>query len=333
MPLTDEQHNGMPGMRAAMRDLLPPIDNPAQCPDPESLPSDVTVRVEIAPPSLRPHPVLDGSALKQPKPVPVFFYTLRSDQIDADVTNTRVIFFIHGGGNVAGHPSNQVFVNLYVELLRAIASHSGDSGKCVLIAPYYRIAKVPENTFPAALQDLVAAYDYVLDKGYKSSNIVIAGDSAGGNHAIVLPYLVLQAGRPSPRGVVAIAPACMQVYDHLSEQAERNASGFDTLNVPVCNMATVMYIGDSGALPADPLVSGAFIPFTVSWPRTLILVGTGDMLIDGSCELRKRIAAAGARVELVEYDGRPHGWWCFPKIFGDDIRDAVKRVAQFVLQS
>ncbi|KAG9312870.1 Alpha/Beta hydrolase protein [Chiua virens] len=332
MPLTDEQYNAMPGMRAGMRYLLPPIADPAQCPDPEHLPSDLTVHVEIAPPSPHPHPLLDGSSLKNSEPVPVFFYGI-GDKINADVADTRVIFFIHGGGNVSGHPSNKVFVNLYAELLRAVASQLGDTGKCVLIAPYYRVARIPENAFPAALQDLVAAYDYVLDKGYKPSNIVVAGDSAGGNHAFVLTHLVFQSGRPSdiPYGIAAIAPMGIQVYDNLSEHAKANASGFDILDIPKLEMCSSWYIGDSGVSRTDPLVSGAFLPFTASWPKSLILIGTGDSLIDTSRELKKRLAAAGAPVELVEYDGFPHGWDIFPNIFGEEIRDASQRIARFLL--
>ena len=90
-------------------------------------------------------------------------------------------------------------------------------------------------------------------------------------------------------------------------------------------------MGDSGVAPTDPLMSGAFIPFAPFWPRTLILVGTGDLLIDGSRELAKRLSALNLAVELVEYDGRPHGWWTLPQVFPEEFQDAVERIARFVL--
>lgn len=163
------------------------VDERSRRPDPESVPADVTVRIEIAPPSPEPHPLLDSSVLKKPERVPIYFYALRSDSShpEVDLANTRVIFFIHGGGNVVGHPTHPPFIEFYAQLLRAVASHSSDATttpNCVLVAPSYRLATVPENAFPAALQDLVAAYDYVLSKGYNASNVFIAGDSAGGNH-------------------------------------------------------------------------------------------------------------------------------------------------------
>ncbi|KAN0088598.1 hypothetical protein V8E55_005655 [Tylopilus felleus] len=183
-PLTDHQRNAVTELRTASASSSIPLgtaesmDERARRPDPESIPADITVHIEIAPPSPQPHPLLDSRVLKKPERVPIYFYALRSDspesESDTKVDNTRVLFFIHGGGNVTGHPTEPSFVEFYAQLLRAIASHSRDAAatqKCVLIAPSYRIATVPENVFPAALQDLVAAYDYVLGKGYDTSNV------------------------------------------------------------------------------------------------------------------------------------------------------------------
>ncbi|KAG8220845.1 Alpha/Beta hydrolase protein [Butyriboletus roseoflavus] len=334
MPLTDEQRNALPAVRAGLDAVpipfgtAPSLDERARDFDPGSLPTDVTVRVEIAPPSPQPHPLLPSNALRTPERVPVYFFALSSDGLE--VADTHVIFFIHGGANVVGHPTQLPFANFFIQLLRAVASHTGDVRKCVLIAPSYRLATVPENTFPAALQDLVAAYDHVLGKGYKPSNIVIAGDSAGGNHAVVLTHLILQSDRQSPRGVIPIAPAAIQVYDQMSEYAKAQAS-HDIIGTSQCETMASAYVGNSGVARTDPLVSGAFIPFTASWPKTLILVGTADQLIDASRELEKRLTAAKRPVELVEYDERPHGWWVLAHIFPDNIQDAAQRVAQFLL--
>ncbi|KAG9312873.1 Alpha/Beta hydrolase protein [Chiua virens] len=320
MPLTDAQQNAMPQVRAAFDIFLHPpglgtrvdsLDERARRPGPETVPEDVTVKVEIAPPSQNPHPLLN-KVLKTPEPTPIFFYALHSDKT-ADVKDTRVIFHIHCGGNVVGHPTEASFIQFYAQLLRAAAEHSGDASKCVLVAPCYRLATAPQNAFPAALQDLVAAYDYVLGKGYNPSNIVISGDSAGGNHTIVLTHLIRQSGGTPPRGIISIAPMAMQALDDLSEQAKANASGFDILNVPLCKTFASSYVGDSGVALTDPLVSGVYLPFTESWPKTLIL-------------------AVNAPVELVVYDDLPHAWWIMPELFLEQVQDAAKRVAQFVLE-
>ena len=354
MPLTDEQRNATTQMRAYITGAPFPagtaesVDQRARRPDPAHVPADVEVRVEIAPPSPHPFPLLDSSALKTPERVPVYFCTLRSEQAGSDTTDMRVIFFIHGGGNVADHPADEPYIHLYAHILRAIATHSGGANRCVLIAPSYRLATIPENTFPAALQDVVAAYDYVLSKGYNASNIVVAGASAGGNHglsacsfictrhrhhltALVLTHLILQSGRPTPRGVITFAPAAIQAYDQLSERAKANADA-DVVTVHVSEQCSSSYVGDTGVARMDPLVSGVFIPFTTSWPKTLILIGSGDILIDASRELEKRLSTLNLQVELVEYEERPHMWFLM-RVFSEDIQDAAARIARFAFGS
>ncbi|KAI9461433.1 Alpha/Beta hydrolase protein [Boletus coccyginus] len=261
-PLTDEQRKAVSHVRAMYTSLLAPlpfgtaesVDARARLPEPGKLPADFTARVEIAPPSPHPHPLLPSAALKAPERVPVYFYALGGDPVDSEsdagLADTRVLFFIHGGGNVVGHPA--------------------DPPKCVFIAPSYRLATVPENAFPAALQDILAAYDYVLGKGYSASNVVLAGDSAGGNHALVLTHLILQSNRPPPRGVAVIAPGSIQSFEHMSEHAKAQA-GNDILDVSVYVNMTTKYISSSGVSRTDPLVSGSFLPFGASWPKTLIL--------------------------------------------------------------
>jgi len=340
-PLTDSQRTAIAEMRAALagssiQHTAESSDERAQYPDPKSLPGDVTVHVEIAPPSTQPHPLFDSHLLKTPERVPIYFYALHDDhtQSNADLANTRVIFFIHGGGNVVGHPTHPPFMAFYAQLLRAIASLSPDVAvgpKCILVAPSYRLATVPENSFPAALQDLVAAYDYVIEKGYDPSNVFVAGDSAGGNHAVVLTHLILQSGKPSPRGVASIAPYSIQAHERMSEHAKKLIDK-DIFNLPVLDKAVHAYIGDSGISPADPLVSGAYLDFGPSWPRTLILVGACDALIDGSRELKRRLADFNAPVELVEYNERPHGCWVMPAVFPENVQDGVQRLARFFLQ-
>lgn len=116
----------------------------------------------------------------------------------------------------------------------------------------------------------------------------------------------------------------------MSEHAKAQVDK-DVLTVSGCEWMARVYVGDSGVPPSDPLVSGAFLPFSTSWPRTLILVGTADLLIDGSRELEKRLAALNRPVELVEYSERPHEWWVFPHIFPENVQDTVQRIARFVL--
>jgi monoterpene epsilon-lactone hydrolase len=353
MPLTEEQRRALPKLRAIISAVETtfgtsmPFDKRAHLPT-TGIPDDITARVKIAPPLSAPLPLIDSSALKKPERVPIFFYSLRSEKPTVSAPeDTKVIFFVHGGGNTDCHPTDAQYTDLFAAMLRALATGARNSVPCTIIAPCYRLATVPENTFPAALQDILAAYDFVISQGYKSSNITVAGDSAGGNHgehsdslprhiidrphtAVVLTHLALQSDRPLPNGVVAIAPGSIQAYDNLSEHAKAQA-GNDLFKLAVYQLGATAYIGDTGFAPTDPLISGSLISFTESWPKTLILVGTADQLIDASRELEKRLAALRRPVELVEYDERPHCWWAVVSIFPEEIKDATERIARFVL--
>lgn len=121
-------------------------------------------------------------------------------------------------------------------------------------------------------------------------------------------------------------------YDRLSEHARAQAST-DLLTIAIHEKVSSTYVGDSGVARTDPLVSGVFIPFTASWPKTLILVGSGDLLIDSSRKLEKRLSALNVPVELVEYDERPHGWWVMQETFPEDVQDATERISRFILES
>lgn len=188
MPLTEAQRRALLELRAQFASIeIPlgtavPFDERARLPA-SGLPDDMTARVEIAPPLSTAFPLLDNSALKSPERVPVFYYSLRGeDAAPRAREDTTVIFFIHGGGNLDCHPADPRYFPLFSAILREVSAKTDGSAPCTVIAPCYRLARIPENTFPAALQDILAAYDFVISQGYQSSNITIAGDSSGGNH-------------------------------------------------------------------------------------------------------------------------------------------------------
>ena len=122
----------------------------------------------------------------------------------------------------------------------------------------------------------------------------------------------------------------MQEYENLSEHAKAQAST-DILSLSFYQLTATAYIGNTGFALTDPLVSGSLISFTESWPKTLILVGTADHLMEASRELEKRLAALKRPVELVEYDERPHYWWGLGSVFPEEIQNAAERIARFVL--
>lgn len=148
----------------------------------------------------------------------------------------------------------------------------------------------------------------------------------------MLTHLLLRDGRPAPHGIIAIAPFAIQAHALMSEYAKEQAEN-DVISTDNMDDLVRAYVGDSKLVPTEPLISGAFVPIDASWPKTLILVGSADQVIDGSRVLAKRLEDAQRPVELVEYDERPHAWWILPQIFSEDIQDAGERIAQFILTS
>ena len=107
-----------------------------------------------------------------------------------NVNEENVILFLHGGGYNTGSPSTH----------RELAAHISKVSNAKVLLPDYRLA--PENTFPAALEDAITSYRWLIDSGYSSSKIAIAGDSAGvGSDEILLDDSMRMAERAKQAGV------------------------------------------------------------------------------------------------------------------------------------
>lgn len=106
----------------------------------------------------------------------------------------RVVLYLHGGGFTTGSPSSH----------RSLTGLLAKSVPAEVYALDYRLA--PEHPFPAAIDDCVAAYRALLEAGHAPERVVVAGDSAGGNLALVLGLVARDAGVVLPRAIVAICP-------------------------------------------------------------------------------------------------------------------------------
>ena len=107
----------------------------------------------------------------------------------AQTRSDLVVFYIHGGGFVFGSPDT------HGAMLGALAQRLG----AVAVLPYYRLA--PEAPFPAAIEDVAAAYQALLDSGVSAQNIIIGGDSAGGALAFNLLSRLCAGSGPLPRAL------------------------------------------------------------------------------------------------------------------------------------
>jgi len=227
-------------------------------------------------------------------------------------TADRVILYFHGGGYVLGS------INSHRAMISQIARAS--DGRALAID--YRLA--PEHPFPAAVDDAIASYRWLLAQGYKPGRIVIAGDSAGGGLTLAALLAIREAKLPMPAGAVPISPwtDLEGTGDSIRTRAARDVM------VTQDNLAqsAKQYYGASD--PKNPLVSPVHADFR-GLPPLLIHVGDAEILLDDATRVAERAKAAGVNVELEVWPDMPHVWHVFAKILPEG-QQAIDKIGKFV---
>jgi monoterpene epsilon-lactone hydrolase len=220
-----------------------------------------------------------------------------------------VILYLHGGGYSLG--SARTGANLAAPLARSTGVPA--------VSLDYRLA--PEDPFPAAVDDALAAYRELLDSSQK---VVVAGDSAGGGLALALMIAARRAGLPQPVGAVLYSP---WTDVSLSGGSMDARSEYDPLfaRAQMAESAD-WYVGDRD--PEDELASPLFADLT-GLPPLLIQVGSAEVLLDDSLRLAVRAAEAEVDVSLDVIAGAPHVFQYFTG-FLPEADEALERAAAFV---
>lgn len=220
-----------------------------------------------------------------------------------------IILYLHGGGYSIG--SARTGANLAAPLARStgVAAVSLD----------YRLA--PEDPFPAAVDDVLAAYRELVESGQK---VVVAGDSAGGGLALALMIAARRAGLPLPAGAVLYSP---WTDVSLSGGSMDSRGEFDPLfaRAQMAESAD-WYVG--GQDVRDELASPLFADLT-GLPPLLIQVGSAEVLLDDSLRLAVRAAESEVDVSLDVVAGAPHVFQYFTG-FLPEADEALERAAAFV---
>lgn len=219
---------------------------------------------------------------------------LRMDQIPALRVSTgapegAAVLYLHGGGYCIGSP----------ETHRALAGHIAKAGGAACFLPDYRLA--PEHPHPAALEDALAAYRWLLAQPQAPSKIAIAGDSAGGGLTLALALAIRAAGLPQPAALVLMSPWTDLALTGASfmERAARDP----ILSPAIGRLWSRLYLGAQS--PREPLCSPLYADLA-GLPPMLLQVGSEEILLDDSRRLATRARAAGVAVTLNEYQGLWH---------------------------
>lgn len=223
---------------------------------------------------------------------------------------SKAILYLHGGGYVVGS------YNTHRALIARIARASGYK----VLAINYR--KSPENAYPLALQDALAAYQQMLADGYE--NIFIMGDSAGGGLSLALLQVIRKQKLPKAAGCVLLSPWTDLT---LSGDSIISKKDKDPLITPhLLEIFSKRYFADAD--PKDPLISPHFADVK-GFPPTLIQVGTNEVLLDDSVRMAQKMNNAGVDVRLEIYENMMHVWQYLGGIV-PEANKAIDEIGEFV---
>ena len=221
-----------------------------------------------------------------------------------------VILYCHGGGYSTGS-------RLYA---RTLTTKLAETTSMDVLAFDYRLA--PEHPYPAACEDAMKAWDYLMLLGYGARDVIVAGDSAGGNLALSLVLKLKEEQRLLPRGLVLLSP-----WTDLTASGKTHTTRAlvdPVLDADYLRKMTENYA--AGRELTDPLISPLFGDFE-GFPPTYIQVGDNEMLLSDSTMLHKKLVAANVSAKIDVFKGMWHVFQMSPfKTAGE----AMEKNAEFI---
>jgi monoterpene epsilon-lactone hydrolase len=208
-----------------------------------------------------------------------------------DADRSKAILYLHGGGYVIGSLDSH----------RHLAAEVGRAARAKTLAVDYRLA--PEHPFPAAVEDAVAAFRFLLSNGVPAGGITIAGDSAGGGLVVAAMLAIRDAGLAQPGCGWAISP--WVDMEAIGGSMTSKATTDPTVQrAGILDMAR-LYL--NGADPRSPLAAPLYADLRGLAPL-LIQVGAAETLLDDAIRLAQVAGAADVAVDLQIWPEMIHVW-------------------------
>lgn len=223
--------------------------------------------------------------------MPDFKMELLSSVLKESDVEKGMIIQLHGGGYYGPlHNIYRDMAALYIEV---------SDGMPVLNVDY-RVA--PENPYPAALNDAVLTYQWVLERGYEASKVMVVGDSAGGGLALALGHYLKDHNLPMPAGFVT-----MSAWTDLAVTGESYEKNFDKDPIFGGTKDSLVFQNEYYRLdsPTNPYVSPLYGDFT-GFPPMLMQVGELEMLLSDTLSVAEKAKEADCLVKLHVYEGMFH---------------------------
>ena len=228
-----------------------------------------------------------------------------------DERRSGVVLYLHGGGYTCGS------LDYAKGFAATLASECGVRVFCAA----YRLA--PENPYPAAVEDALTAFDYLLKKGYAPHQILLCGESAGGGLIYALSLKLKQLGRELPCGLIGISPWVDLTGSGASYETNRDND--PSLTQELLDFYAKCYTQN----PTDPLCSPVRGDLT-GLPPSLRFAGGDEILLDDARTLHDRLKAAGCRSKLFIAPGRWHAYvlYCLQENMEQDMEEINRFLTQ-----
>ena len=219
-----------------------------------------------------------------------------------DERRSGVILYLHGGGYTCGS----------LEYAKGFAATLASQCGVRVFCAAYRLA--PENPYPAAVDDALEAYRYLLKKGYAPRQILLCGESAGGGLIYALCLRLRQENMELPCGLIGISPWVDLTGS--GKSYETNRDNDPSLTQELLEFYAKCYTTD----PTDPLCSPVFGDLT-GFPPSLLFAGGDEILLDDARALHEKLVQSGCRSTLHIAPERWHAYvlYCLSENMEEDM--------------
>ena len=230
-----------------------------------------------------------------------------------NVNTKSIIFYLHGGGYCFGSSLTTHKVGL-TKLAKQTRS--------VCYSVDYRLA--PEHQYPAALDDALTAWKHIVSQN-RNCNIILAGDSAGGGLGLALMMYLRDNNEQLPDGLVLFSPWTDLTCSGETYETKAKYDPMFSTNMP--KDSANIYVPED-VKKTDPYVSPLYGNFT-NLPRTLVLVGDNEILLDDSRLFAQKAEESGVDIEIDIWPSMFHDWWLFGS-FIPETRLVLDKVANWI---
>jgi acetyl esterase/lipase len=229
--------------------------------------------------------------------------------------SSRAILYLHGGGYTLCSPATH----------RGITGALALTCKVRLLVPEYRLA--PEHPFPAALEDALTSYRWLLTQGFAPHQIAMGGDSAGGGLALATAISLRDSGEPLPAALFLISPWTDLTF---SGESHRTRQDVDPIFGNMVYDSEVgfapSYLGRES--PSNPLISPLLAELT-GLPPSIIHVGDNEILLNDSTRLFDKMKAENVEAQIHIWQGLWHVFQAFVP-FLPESRQSINEIGGFI---